>query len=66
MFTRFEESGLEDATVGRDYRRLILERGGVVDGDVLVRDFLGREPNIHAFLRDLGLSEEPDPASAAE
>ena len=66
MFTRFEESGLEDATVGRDYRRLILERGGVVDGDVLVRDFLGREPDIDAFLRDLGLSEEPEPASAAE
>ena len=66
MFTRFEESGLEDAAVGRDYRRLILERGGVVDGDALVRDFLGREPNTDAFLRDLGLSEDPEPASAAE
>jgi Zn-dependent oligopeptidase len=57
MFTRFEQAGLDDAEVGGDYRRLILERGGAVDGDVLVRDFLGREPNTDAFLRDLGLTE---------
>ena len=57
MFTRFEAAGIDDPEVGRDYRRLILERGGTVDGDVLVRDFLGREPNTEAFLRDLGLTE---------
>ncbi len=57
MFTRFEQAGLDDPAVGGDYRRLILERGGAVDGDVLVRDFLGREPNTDAFLRDLGLTE---------
>ena len=53
MYTRFETGDVVD--VGRDYRRLILERGGTVDGDVLVRDFLGREPDTAAFLRDLGL-----------
>ena len=57
MFTRFEEAGLRDAGVGRDYRRGILERGGSVDGDGLVREFLGREPSSAAFLRDLGLDE---------
>ncbi len=57
MFTRFEEAGLRDAGVGRDYRRGILERGGSVDGDGLVREFLGREPSPAAFLRDLGLDE---------
>ena len=31
--------------------------GGTVDGDALVRDFLGREPNTEAFMRDLGLTE---------
>jgi thimet oligopeptidase len=55
MFTRFEAAGLFDRATGLDYRQKILERGGSVDGDVLVRDFLGREPNSDAFLRELGL-----------
>ena len=55
MFTRFEGSGLLDRATGLDYRHKILERGGSVDGDELVRSFLGREPNMDAFLRDIGL-----------
>jgi Zn-dependent oligopeptidase len=56
MYTRFETVDVDAVdAVGRDYRQLILERGGTVDGDVLVRDFLGREPETAAFLRDLGL-----------
>jgi thimet oligopeptidase len=55
MFTRFEQAGLDDPQVGRDYRSGILERGGTVDGDVLIREFLGREPRSEAFMRDLGL-----------
>ena len=55
MYTRFEENGLLDPATGARYRTLILERGGSVDGEVLVRDFLGREPNNAAFLRGLGL-----------
>jgi thimet oligopeptidase len=55
MFTRFEQAGVLDKATGLDYRRKILERGGTVDGDVLVREFLGREPNSDAFLRDIGL-----------
>jgi thimet oligopeptidase len=58
MFTRFESAGLLDRAIGLDYRRKILERGGTVDGDELVRSFLGREPNTDAFLRDLGLDVE--------
>ena len=59
MFTRFEAAGLPAPAVGRDYRRGILERGGTVNGDALVREFLGREPSPAAFLRDLGLDAEP-------
>jgi thimet oligopeptidase len=55
MYTRFEDAGALNPAVGAEYRKLILERGGTVDGDVLVRDFLGREPNNAAFLRGLGL-----------
>ncbi|MEX1102723.1 MAG: M3 family metallopeptidase, partial [Dehalococcoidia bacterium] len=55
MYTRFEAAGPLDLDTGSHYRRTILERGGSVDGDQLVRDFLGREPNNEAFLRGLGL-----------
>ena len=55
MFTRFEGAGLLNAELGAEYRKKVLERGGSVDGDELVRDFLGREPNSDAFLRGHGL-----------
>jgi thimet oligopeptidase len=55
MWTRFDTAGVLDRATGLEYREKILERGGTVDGDVLVRDFLGREPNMDAFLRELGL-----------
>lgn len=56
MYTLFEAAGPLSAEVGRRYRRTILERGGSVDGQQLVREFLGREPSNEAFLRALGLT----------
>lgn len=56
MYTLFEEAGPLSAEVGRRYRETILARGGSVDGQQLVRDFLGREPSNEAFLRGLGLT----------
>ncbi len=55
MFTRFEAAGPLNQDLGLEYRRVVLERGGAVDGDVLVREFLRREPNSEAFLKNLGL-----------
>ncbi len=55
MYTFFEEHGPLDPATGAHYRKTVLERGGSVDGDELVRNFLGREPNNQAFLRGLGL-----------
>lgn len=55
MFTRFESAGLLDRATGAEYRERILEPGGSIDGDDMVRGFLGREPNNEAFLRGLGL-----------
>ena len=57
MYTRFEELGPLDPATGAHYRKTVLERGGSVDGDELVRSFLGREPNNEAFLRGLGLDD---------
>ena len=52
MFTRFES---DPEGAGADYRRLILERGGSVDGADMLREFLGRDPQPEAFLSGLGL-----------
>ena len=56
MFSRFEEEGVTNPEVGRAYRREVLEKGGTLDGDEMLRNFLGREPNNEAFLRKLGIS----------
>lgn len=55
MFTRFE-SGDPDQ-VGADYRRIVLEGGGVEDASQMLHSFLGREPRNDAFLREIGLDE---------
>jgi thimet oligopeptidase len=56
LWSRFEQEGITNPSVGMDYRREILERGGAIDGTELLRNFLGREPNNQAFLRRLGIS----------
>ena len=55
MYTLFEAAGPLDTATGRRYRTTVLERGGSIDGNDLVREFLGRAPNNAAFLRGLGL-----------
>ncbi len=54
MYTRFQQAGPLDPTTGAHYRP-VLEPGGTVDGETMVRDFLGRAPSMDAFLRDIGL-----------
>jgi thimet oligopeptidase len=55
MYTAFEQGGILNPEVGMRYRKEIYEKGGTLDGMDLARNFLGREPNNEAFLRDLGL-----------
>ncbi len=56
MFSKFEDEGVTNPEVGTAYRRAVLEKGGTVDPDEMLRDFLGRKPNNEAFLRKLGIS----------
>jgi Zn-dependent oligopeptidase len=44
-----------DPEAGAYYRRMILARGGTMDGMDLVTEYLGREPNMDAYLEHLGL-----------
>jgi thimet oligopeptidase len=56
MFSVFEEGGATNPEVGMAYRREVLERGGSVDAEEILRKFLGREPDNKAFLNKLGIS----------
>ena len=54
MFSVFEKGGLESAQVGARYRKDILERGALVEPEVLLHDFLGREVQYEPFYRYIG------------
>ncbi len=55
MFQRFQEKGMLNPEAGQYYREKILARGSSVEEIDLVRDYLGREPKMDAFLKHLGL-----------
>lgn len=55
MFERFRERGMMNPEAGMYYRQRILSRGGTTDELELVREYLGREPKMDAFLEHLGL-----------
>jgi len=44
-----------NATEGRRYRHMVLEKGGSVDAIEMLRAFLGREPSSAAFYKELGI-----------
>ena len=56
MFSKFEEEGVTNPEVGMEYRREVIGRGGALDADDMLVNFLGREPDNQAFLRKLGIS----------
>ncbi len=55
MFQRFQQLGMLDPKAGAYYREKILARGGTMDEMAMLKDYLGREPKLDAFLKHLGL-----------
>lgn len=55
FYTAFKKDPM-NGEAGRRYRKLVLERGGSMDENVMLLEFLGREPNPENFYKELGLA----------
>lgn len=55
LFSHIKERGLLDSSIGKRYMSEILNKGGSLDPNVLLKNFLGRNPSNQAFFDDLGL-----------
>jgi hypothetical protein len=64
-FEKFKELGVMTPDAGMRLRKAILARGGTIDGMDMLRNFLGREPKMDAYLVHLGLVAESPPAEPA-
>ncbi|MBK7862660.1 MAG: Zn-dependent oligopeptidase [Archangiaceae bacterium] len=49
LLTRFREKGMLDSDLATEYRKKVLDPGGSVEADKLVRDFLGRPHSFAAY-----------------
>ena len=55
VFSRFDENGVFDQQTGREFLDKLLSKGGGADALDLFTDFMGREPELEALLRQDGL-----------
>lgn len=55
FFSEFEKNGIFDTNTGLKYRREILEKGGTLDEEKMVENFLGRPAQNGPFLKSIGL-----------
>lgn len=50
LFSRFEQEGLRNPATARDYRQYVLGAAGSQSADAFIKDFLGREFSVDAYL----------------
>jgi thimet oligopeptidase len=55
LFAEIKKQGLLNPVIGKRYADIILARGGSKDPYAMLIEFLGREPRIDAFMKDLGI-----------
>lgn len=56
LFSVFEKEGVMNAQTGLRFKNEVLSKGSTEDENVIIRNFLGREPNQNAFLKSLGIN----------
>ncbi len=54
LFDEISKEGLLNPAIGRRYRDQVIGKGASKDPNDLLKDFLGREPNQKAFMRNMG------------
>ncbi len=55
LFYEIKKRGLNNPSVGKELVSKVLCKGGSVDPEQLLQDFLGRKPSQDAFLHDMGI-----------
>ena len=58
VFSAFKQHGIFDRHTANKFRHEILSKGGTQHPAILFRNFMGRDPNIHALLLRCGFEEE--------
>ena len=58
FFGEFKKNGIFNPETGLKFRREILEKGGTIDEEKMVENFLGRPAQIGPFLESIGLNRE--------
>ena len=64
FFSQFDHDNLLAGPAPMRYRRTVLQPGGSVSANTLVKNFLGREQNMDAFQKWMGEEFAPAPAAA--
>jgi thimet oligopeptidase len=55
LFDTIKKQGLLNPEIGAKYVQEVISKGGSVDPNILLVNFLGRAPSQEAFLKDMGL-----------
>jgi thimet oligopeptidase len=55
FFEEFKKNGIFNPEVGKRYIDKVLSRGGSIDEEIQVKEFLGREVSNQAFLKRIGI-----------
>jgi Zn-dependent oligopeptidase len=55
MYSVFQSGGILNPIVGERFRKIIFEPGSSIEPMLLIKEFLGREPNDKPFLIRQGI-----------